>query len=205
MRRCSKILMFVALLFGLVSVARATEPGVLLWMVGEGTEIDAPAGTFAIGDYTAPEGKSVNMARVFASNTANGGDVSVFLDLYESTDDGGWSVVEGMDFAFCDEISEYTVEPVWADLGKLTGDLEAYWFTLELGYLDYDTGEWSVLAVSRSETYDALEAYISESVTGDAGVVPWSVGTYNVPEPSGALLFLIGGALVALRRKEVKV
>ena len=63
-------------------------------------------------------------------------------------------------------------------------------------------------AVGKSETlpYDKLSEYIKESVdmSNLADIQRWSGGTYTaVPEPTSAVLFALGTALMALRRKRV--
>lgn len=63
-------------------------------------------------------------------------------------------------------------------------------------------------AVGKSQTmsYSALRDYIAQSIdmSNLADIKRWSGGTYTaVPEPTSALLLMLGTALVALRRKRV--
>ena len=63
-------------------------------------------------------------------------------------------------------------------------------------------------AVGKSQTmsYSALRDYIAQSIdmSNLADIKRWSGGTYTaVPEPTSALLLMLGTALAALRRKRV--
>ena len=73
-------------------------------------------------------------------------------------------------------------------------------FMVELG--NWENGEWVGIAYSQSYTYAELLAtsHIIQNWSGpDVG--PWVAESYAVPEPSSGILLLIGGGLLALRRK----
>ena len=83
--------------------------------------------------------------------------------------------------------------------------LSTYSFAIELGaWSDYEdpNAEWILAAFSGSATYAELAGFRNFE-TGVQGQVPWNPGPYSVPEPTSGLLFLIGGALLALKRKRV--
>ena len=77
-------------------------------------------------------------------------------------------------------------------------------FMVELG--NWENGEWVGIAHSQSYTYAELLAtsHIIQNWSGpDAtpAIGPWVAENYAVPEPSSGILLLIGGGLLALRRK----
>lgn len=101
---------------------------------------------------------------------------------------------------------------VYKDGGAYTSG--SYVFALEIGY--YDAAENFVSKVkSESWAYNDFVSnapmdpdnpghrlsYIQSSELQIPTAVPWSGGTYAVPEPSSGMLLLIGTALLALRRR----
>ena len=75
-------------------------------------------------------------------------------------------------------------------------------FMVELG--NWDSGTWTGIAHSQSYTYAQLQSYIIHEWSGPGAtpaIEPWGAGGYVVPEPSSGLLLLVGGGLLALRRK----
>ena len=75
-------------------------------------------------------------------------------------------------------------------------------FMLELGNWENDT--WVGIAQSRTYTYAQLADYIIKNWS-EAGatpaIAPLVADGYVVPEPASGILLLIGGGLLALRRK----
>ena len=79
---------------------------------------------------------------------------------------------------------------------------ESLTFMVELG--NWENGTWTGIAQSSSYTYAQLQSYIIHDWSGpDAtpAIQPWVADGYMVPEPSSGILLLIGGGLLALRRK----
>ena len=75
-------------------------------------------------------------------------------------------------------------------------------FMVELG--NWENGTWTGIATSQSYTYAQLQSYIIHEWSGPGAtpaIEPWVAGGYVVPEPSSGILLLIGGGLLALRRK----
>ena len=75
---------------------------------------------------------------------------------------------------------------------------------IELG--NWDNGTWTMVAMSQAVNYTQLESDHHVNVWSDQTIDPqvpdvWAVSTYTVPEPTGGMLFVIGGALLALRRR----
>ena len=98
-------------------------------------------------------------------------------------------------------------ENFYTSLAGLGGDASGYSFWMEL----FNGG--SSEAVSYKEgspiPFSALQSYVySLSDLASVDLDPTSVGHYNfgqvlVPEPTSGLLMLVGGALLALRRRRV--
>ena len=81
---------------------------------------------------------------------------------------------------------------------------EEYSFAIELGNWDWDTGTWTMIASSDAASYKSLRE-LGHIVDWDS-INPqppkaWNPTSYTVPEPSGGILLLAGGALLALRRR----
>jgi hypothetical protein len=91
-------------------------------------------------------------------------------------------------------------EGAWFAL--LPSSPEGLSFMVELG--NWESGTWTGIATSQSYTYAQLQSYIIHEWSGPGAtpaIEPWVAGGYVVPEPSSGLLLLIGGGLLALRRK----
>ena len=121
----------------------------------------------------------------------------MFLRLYAADETGAFTLSD----AIYADVPNMPAAPFYAALGEY-GSAE-YTFSIELGAWT-DDGLFDGLAVS-SWSYTALAPYIS---TADSAFVPGSVSaqvlapmSYTVPEPGSGLLLLLGGALLALRRR----
>ena len=188
--KCLQILC-VLLMACLASPAFA-EGGALLWMVdGNESVIDQRGG---VSSYVSPEGLSVSAARVVAVDEDG---ASVYLNL--CYDDGYEFVVTEITMAALNE--DRQAGPIWASFDSLGGmSPESYSYMIELGTIV--DGAWMTLAVSEASTFSKLANF----TTYDPMSLPsdiWMPTVYMVPEPSSALLVLIGGALLALRRRKV--
>ena len=87
----------------------------------------------------------------------------------------------------------------WADV---SGYGEGYSFAVELG--NWENGEWvKTLASSEPVPYNNLKEHIGswEDIGADLALY-WVPKGYAVPEPSSGLLMILGGALLALRRRK---
>ncbi len=184
---------------------------ILYWMVDDSASITinspgSPSTTATIGDYFDSIGGE---ASDFAARVrVTGGDIqdgaAVFLDLY---------------------IPGYGVDVDGGEYGVLFSDVGGYWgagvptgnqspsggyaagtpeysFIIELGHID-SNDDWTTVARSAPADYSSLGAYIHETFDLNPGqFAVWTPTSFvSVPEPPSGLLLLIGGALLALRRR----
>jgi len=92
-----------------------------------------------------------------------------------------------------------------ADRVVLAGAPE-YSFIVEIGNIAGASG-WTTVATSAAVAYSSLGGHIGErSELAPISATPWVVTEFReVPEPSGGLLMIVGGALLALRRNRREV
>ncbi len=84
----------------------------------------------------------------------------------------------------------------------LPSDAASLSFMVELG--NWENGQWVGIATSQSYTYAQLASHIIHDWSGPNAIPAmdaWIAENYVVPEPSSGILLLIGGGLLALRRK----
>lgn len=173
----------------------ADESQALLWMVDTPTILDHGVEK-TIATYESPDDLTITHARVAAVDKDG---ATVYLNLgYDAFDE---FVITEISLA---EIDNSKAGPIWAaylneDPSAGSFAMEDYSFRIELG-----TGsktDWHTLAVSDTMAYGDIESHIAYTGLDMPSYTPWTPQIYTVPEPSGSLLFLIGGALLALRRK----
>ncbi len=177
---------------------------VLWWMVGDPTDPDGILsgititdvdGTTTIspnvdGSYTVRD-TDINAARVRVVGSDN------YLNLVATPDGSVQPIITGS----AGEVPDYFFAAV------VPYNSTEYSFMIELGNYDFDNGTWVALATSGTVSYDTLkngthniaEWSVNEQPTPTGGA--WAPTAYTVPEPTGGMLFVIGGALLALRRR----
>ena len=200
-----------AILLVLACAARGDQDNVLLWWfddpeiaeVGGGAPIHAGELVGRGGDA---QGKTVNALRI--SVTDNEGH-KVYLNLgSQSMADTARNTWKSW-MALPDVGGNFWAGPGYADLAGLKLSETGFMFAIELGNYTQtgDVFNWVVLAGSAGSTLQELISggHIIASELTYQGTLDWTASGYSVPEPSSGLLVLIGGALLALRRRRKDV
>lgn len=191
--------------------AKAEPEGVLLWMVddpkivGEGwtanaSEVPANVWIGAARVAAVKTGVDYTVGKGFGADV-DAADI-IYLNLFDSNNGGeqkGNTMVLLSDDARTAESESAPLNTVQSYLGQYGAD---YSFAIELG--DWgEQGKWLVAATSELWSYDKLftTGHIQTQLV-QAFQGPWSGGAYAAPEPTSGLLLVIGGALLALRRRK---
>ena len=170
--------------------ALADSDMVLWWLVGDDVDSelsDIIINTFHQGQQTA-ESMDVHYARMRVVDT------DVYLPVVEL--DANGSVISSFPVSAIPGEAYSSVITPYAS--------SEYSFMIELG--NWDSGTWTMVAMSEAVSFDTLVADGHIGVwSGETIAVQnadaWAVSSYTVPEPTGGLLFVVGGALLALRRR----
>lgn len=190
--------LFAALLLSVAAQAEDAQLDVFYWQFDDTPDnsiIRTPQGE-VIGFDQIPliDGNAPQYARVKVSGLESG--VPVYL-----------KIIDGTDFSLTDfDAAEIAGDSTYGHqtgvtMSDNTGYTNpSYIYTLELGYFT-DKGDWIMMASSQGEAYSTLEEQFHQ---GDEiwrpGQMAWTPDV-SVPEPSSALLMLVGGALLALKRR----
>ena len=181
--------------------AESDDESVLLWLLDDPMIKEVNGGPDVqlhdlVGRGVA-DGKTANAVRVMALT----GDTPTQLSVktYESETWTSYLALPDVEGGYC-------AGPAYANLaGFDISNNPTLSFVIEIG--NYDGTDWLTLAVSAaanvSELIDDWEAIRSTQLS-QYGQLEWTGGTYVVPEPSSGLLLLIGGALMALKRKKLR-
>jgi hypothetical protein len=181
----------------------SAEDDVLYWMIDDSATVTKTDGTeVGVSEFLSnPVEGSAFAARIRVTGESITEDT--FLDLYVpgyGIDVGSGEC--GVEFS--------TVGGYWGS-GVPTGNQSPlgsfsaaeYSFIIELGNID-SSDNWTTVATSAATAYSDLADYIYQAFDlSPSPAAVWTPTTFNVPEPSGGLLTMMGLALLALRRKRL--
>lgn len=179
------------------SVASASDGEVLWWMIGADYQTITAKGS----DGSVTTAGDLGVTDVRVRYDSDDGSSSGYLTFFGINEDESVSVYDGS-LGLGGEYGIGLPGEYFGDLSVLSGT--SYSFVIELG--NYVDGRWARTSMeSERVSYEKLSTsyHITEwkNRYPDYGSA-WSPGNYSVvPEPSGGMLVLIGGALLALRRK----
>ena len=188
---------------------------VLYWMVDDTAQVTKGDGTtVGLGAYLSEAATALGFVEdddhYFAARIhVTGGTPSVdtYLPIYYP---GDGSIEDGtLGVAIGDSGSGYWGAGVPTGSQSPVGDYAAgtpeYSFIVEIGSVtwDGDQGSWLTVAEGASAAYSSLHDYIHTSFDmNPESTAVWRETAFTaVPEPSSALLFIVGGALLMLRRR----
>lgn len=196
MNMIKKFMAFLIAAFTAFSCVAAGEGEVLWWTIG--TDYESLSGTAEDGSVHTAGSLGVTDARIRYESAD--GDMG-YLTMLGLNDDGSVSIYDGS-AGLGGEFGMGVPAEYFGSLSGLSGT--SYSFVLELG--NYANGQWARTSMeSQAMSYSSLlnDGHISVwSGTPPIDGSPWSPSVYTVvPEPTNGLLVLIGGALLALRRK----
>ena len=173
--------------------ALADDEMVLWWLVGTDTDTedlsDIIINTFHQGQQTA-ESMDVHYARMKVVGT------DTYLPVVDLDEDG--SIISSFPISAIPGEAYSSVITPYASA--------EYSFMIELGNWDANSGTWTMVAMSDVMSYTQLEdgghvgVWSGETIDAQ-NPAAWAVSSYTVPEPTGGLMFAIGSALLALRRR----
>ncbi len=187
MRQFLYILSMLATLFCLSAKA---EEQLLWWLVDGNDPVEDWYGT-----ESTISGIGATDVRLRVQDSSGN---ETYLGFYVWEDDGHGGVVQAQ---IPGSTGTFVPFDAWVDVSGYSG--EEYSFVVELG--NVVNGEWvkTLAATATPVPYNDLQSHIgSWSDIGSDLTLYWTPSGYSVPEPSSGLLMLIGGALLALRRRK---
>ena len=189
-----KTIFFLAMLALAPAYCEAAEGGEVLWWL-IGTNYESIKGETAQGTTMTAEQLGVNGARVRYDSDSGSG----YLTLYALDSDDNFVQYDGVG-------GVKLAAECYASLDGLGGlSATSCSFVIELG--SWDNGQWLGTSMESTDLsgYAVLAAANHIAAWKDLDSPysqPWTPTEFRVvPEPNSALMLLVGGALLALRRK----
>ena len=183
----------------------SAEDDVLYWMIDDSATVTKTDGTeVGVSEFLSnPVEGSAFAARIRVTGESITEDT--FLDLYFPG--SGVDVGSGEYGVVFSTVGGYWGSGVptgnQSPLGSYSAGSPEYSFIIELGNID-SSDNWTTVATSAATAYSDLADYIYQAFDlSPSPAAVWTPTTFNVPEPSGGLLTLMGVALLALRRRRM--
>lgn len=191
----------------LVILAAGVSPAdeeVLYWMVDNTATISSgDADPVGLSSFLDPAEDFAARIRVTGGDIAEGEDR--FLDIYLPGSGGMVPGEWGVDFDSGAATGYWGAGVPIGNQSPTAGyaGTPEFSFIVEIGNITGDSG-WTTVATSAAVAYSSLGGHIGgRSELAPISATPWVVAEFHeVPEPSGGLLMLVGGALLALRRSK---
>ena len=181
----------------LVLMAGAARGDVLYWMIdGDASESFqyAYAQTLQKAKDTVQGGNAEVLARVYAVDESTGTRETYYPVVVEAANDAGTS--------FVGESLPEKLPPTAASGNWIFG--------VEMGFMDGDNNftatywAWDAkgLTYAQLDAMGAIQSGPTAIYDGpvNAAAAPWTNNPHSVPEPTGGLLVVLGGAVLLLRR-----
>ena len=191
----------IAVIFAVGTLPAADE--VLFWMVDDSAEIKQGDGTTVnLNTFLVPVTDYAARVRVVGDGITE----PTFLDFYypDGTTESG---ANGVDFNDPNTGSGYwgAGVPDGIQSPLVAYGSPEYSFIVEIG--NFESGDWVTVAASDAASYASLRTHIGElfDISPPSGQAWAPMSFTEVPEPSSGLMLLVGGALLALRRRRNRI
>ena len=192
------------------------EDNVLLWFFNDPVIKDLDGTSYKMDNLplrgAAAEAEANNLQKLVRISAQDADGDKVYLDLAYKAMPDAW--FDGVIIPMTNPETGgnlWKAGPGYADLSGLNlGSPGAYntalTFAMEIGFAEFDddgnVANWIVAAYSTESLKDMIDGgHIISSELSVQGSFDWDGGAFSVPEPTSGMLVLIGGALLALRRR----
>ena len=198
------------------SLASVAEEEVLFWMVNEQAMAYDNTGTgSSLANLFRDYGMNYDGASARIRVTGGGISGDRYLGIYFADPNTSVVTVESGEFGVA--FDDGTGSGYWgagvptgnqSPIGQYAAGSPEYSFTVEIGNYEWDdstqSGSWTTVAVSDAVPYSYLGNYIHTTFDLNApSTLAWTPTVFHVvPEPS-ALLLLIGGGVITLKRRHI--
>lgn len=187
-----KTVSYIFAILGILFFLSARGEGNILWWLVEPDD--------TVEDWYGSESSVAGIGASAFRLRVDGGQEPTYLDFQVRLPTGDMYTMNG-------EVGSPLPMDSFANVAAYVSDAYSsaeYTFSVELGNIA--NGEWvKTLVSSAPVSYNWLksEKHIGSWDDINADLTnPWKPSSYSVPEPSSGLLMLIGGALLALRRRK---
>jgi len=167
----------------------AAQASYLYWTVNESYTMENTGASYTYNGAAPYEANTFQAARLMLYDSNNESATQLGNAAGYVTEEGGAQKSYAVD------VSNYTAAN--------------YSFYIELLSYDANASSWSQVGATTKQTYTQLQSanviYESDSLLPVAAATWHGSGSMNAPEPTSAMLMLLGVAGLALRRKQRKL